>query len=165
VDESEGAVSREEETLAALARLPVGPPLTRHEADRIAECEAALARGEPGRSSAEVLDAARSRFATEARRRLMAIVRGEGDAPWSDADILRLDALCALGRPAEVVSSAPAEIETDMSERRWGTVGTRQVSTRDSTVRADVLHAWRGVGSMCGCTLPAPHDFGKGVET
>lgn len=102
--------------------------------------------------------------ATEARARLRALVNDEGDAAWSDADIIRLDALTRLGRPAEVVSGAPAEIETDHSERKWGTVGTRQVSTLESTTRADVLQAWRGVGALCGFPLPAPHDFGKGGE-
>lgn len=52
---------KEEAILAALARLPVGRSLTRHEAKRIAEGEEYVAAGGKGRSIEEVTAAARAR--------------------------------------------------------------------------------------------------------
>jgi hypothetical protein len=51
----------EDAILAALARLPVGGPLTRKEAARIAQGEAYVAAGGRGRPMGEVIAAARAR--------------------------------------------------------------------------------------------------------
>jgi hypothetical protein len=60
------AIAREEDRaeaiLAALARLPVGRPLTPHETKRIADGEAYVAAGGKGHSTEEVIAAARARY-------------------------------------------------------------------------------------------------------
>lgn len=52
----------EARVLAALARLPVGTPFTAQEATEYAEDRAAIDAGGPGRSSRDVMAAARARF-------------------------------------------------------------------------------------------------------
>lgn len=92
--------------------------------------------------------------ALDARERLIQVV-----AEWTDEDVLRLDALCALGRPAEVVRRQPADVREEPGDAP-GCVGTRSAYTRESATRADVLHAWRMVAELCGLPLPAAHEVG-----
>ncbi len=75
-------------------------------------------------------------------------------AEWSAADLARLDALLALGAPSEMHAGAP-DAPGDHAIGPGGVVETWRTGAADR-VRADVLHAWRGVSQACGQALPAP---------
>lgn len=105
----------------------------------IAETALAVEHGPPTRIST-------------ARARLARVL-----AEWSEVDVLRLDALCALGPPADVVRVSPADVVVEPGEEKWGTLGLRAATTPEALTRADVLHAWRRVGALCGLPLPSPH--------
>lgn len=106
------------------------------------------------RTLAPLLRAARE---AEARTGLQRLLRGDppvdGAEPWTGADMIRLWALCQLGRPEEVVRHGPAVIIA-----RGDTRGGR-MSMPSEGVRASALHTWREVGTLCGEPLPAPHQI------
>lgn len=75
----------------------------------------------------------------------------EGAAPWAPADVRRLWALVRLGRPAEVVERGPLVVIAPGDN--WG----GRVPMPGERVRADVLHAWRGVAELAGVPMAPPH--------
>jgi len=73
-------------------------------------------------------------------------------AAWSDADVIRLAALCGLGTPARVVDLMPHRMTVDSRGKAHPTDGI------EAEARASALHTWRCVGLLCGMPLPASHQ-------
>jgi len=73
---------------------------------------------------------------------------------WPSADLIRLAFLISLGKPSEVVTNGPPVTI------KPGDVKGGRDNMPGEGVRADVLHAWRGVSRECGEPMAGPYEVG-----